>query len=82
MRNRMTIPRENRYSPGERDLDVWLWSTGLSVWELWVCFKLSRRYAQRSVRACTSWNTHLLNSSSPAHEHDIRAAQQLQGACG
>jgi hypothetical protein len=27
----MMIPRENReYSPGERDLDVWLWLTGLS----------------------------------------------------
>jgi hypothetical protein len=31
MRNHMTIPRENReYSPGERDLDLWQWLTGLS----------------------------------------------------
>lgn len=69
MCSHMIIPRENReYSPGERDLDVGLWLTGLSVWQLWVCFKLSQRYAQRSrVRGLFL-------------EHDIRSAQDLQRA--
>ena len=32
MRSHMIILRENReYLPGERDLDVWLWLTGLSA---------------------------------------------------
>jgi hypothetical protein len=83
MRSHLAIPRENReYSPGERDLDVWLWLTGLSVWELWVCFKLSRRYAQRPVRACTPRKEHSPAQPSSLREHDIRAAQEFQGAWG
>jgi hypothetical protein len=67
MRSHMMIPRENReYSPGERDLDVWLWLMGLSVRELWVSFKLSSALsAQYAISA------QLRNFKEPGDEQPL-----------